>query len=556
MSKYSLKFKNTTQQFWYLAWIGEISHTKKLIKVELFFIKCDYNISSDLKLNYNIFEKVKVPVSYLSSFKIGVIYCVKNKELINPDLSEFNKNTNTFISYGIVKSNETFPLLNNLYFKKIIAHNTIKINYYRLKINENISILITPYSILQYLLFKTDKLVKEILSTEILSCFRFNINSSYIEKESGKKVIELYYDQSKLNHNEASVIAPFLLMKDNLGLKFINSIHSAIFNSFLNNKNSVFPDIYFGFKCFKIGMKTKLYKHENHMFNLANELNYLEIKDYNLFKIDKILLFPFIDKSSTEDRKNHEEIPYFKDQIQIIDDGHIINLQQDSTSSHSPILDQDSQEYFQVPFNIEIEPVNRKTQINAYRAINNSTNDIIEESVRDFNSFQYEEKVIKKNIELILLENYKYFKKITSYLELYPDIKINDNPLKIKGKYPTRIGESLIDIIEINYCERYIYIIEFGEGMIGVFENIEPAQISASLLTILIINFNNTKSNELLWTHIYHKLFNKYRTEFRINIRMGIKHSRKSVKINENDKYVAIQKTAERIYYDRIKRIL
>ena len=553
--KHFINFTDAPGKFWYLAWIGKIHFKKKNHKVQLYFINT--STADDKNLNFDFVEIVKVSTSHLSEYKLGVVYSIEDNSLTNYQLSDFCQNTRISVSKILNPTKNESLLSKGL--TKILDSEDLDLIYYKYYINKsktkkNIYALLTPYTILQYYLFKTDGLIKIFLSINIFNCFKYNYEHYYTEKDTNKKVVELYYDDDKLTYSEASIIAPFIFMKDKLGLKFIYSIYSRIFETVKKEKKG-YLNFNFDFIPFEMYFKSKyLNSIDNDIFYLANEINLSQINQTNLFKVDKILLFPFKDKSSTKDRKNHKEINVTRSNYNILDGGVLLNLHQESNNNYQSIKESLSQESYNNLFKIEIKKIKRETQLNAYN-VNNITTDInVDECVRDFESYQSSESVIKEKIDLILLGNYDYFKKVIELLKNDEDIIINRDPLKYGEKnYPVKIANSLIDIIEVLYANKCSYIIEFGSGLIGIFDTNQ--KISTTTLVSIIVKFIHEQveleKNKLLWTHIFGKK-NFYYKEYNVNIKMGVKHSRYGIKKDDSNTAVQIIETTKRVL-QRIK---
>lgn len=552
-----LEVPDVPNRYWYLIWIERIEFLKKHKKVKVTFInkESSKNYLNDLDRTY--IYTTNLSVSFLSDLSTGVIYDSKNKCFITP---EFQKSISCRVSKFLYPTNKPFPISDILFPDKKEIFNDL--SYYVLfgkRKDLKYNVLISPYVIMKYFLLNSDKLILDVIKGELLDAFKLSNLKFYKDRETGERVVELPYDSSKIKKNLAYIVAPILFLKGKVGLTFIKSIYSQILNSFLHQKNknkiTSYLKLDWRFENYEVFFNGQDFNNvtdesgEIKNYFLAHRIVDFKFNDPNPFIVDKIILTSYNSKNSTEDRENHDKIPVKRPKKPKAGTL-LLKLNQDISNS-SNTIQKTRKVSKESPFNIKIDHVDREEQINAYDVISIGSDKVIDGLVRETEEFNNEINAIRQNIhdELKLLEsieNLNYFINVLNEFELILDdcsILINKN-LFGEGEdnfyYPRSIPNEYLKIAEIFYNGSYIYLVEFGSGIIGIFTGYDLRKIEIVVIHKIIESFfiykiqvENKDYKKLLWTYIYEKREAFYE-KHRINIVQGVKHVRNLLTTEEN----------------------
>ncbi len=546
-------------RYWYLIWTERIEYLKKHKKVKVIFInkESSKNYLNDLDRRY--IYTTNLSVSFLSDLSTGVIYDSKDKCFITP---EFQKNISCRVTNYLYPTNKPFPLSNILFPDKKEIFNGL--SYYVLfgkRKDLKYNVLISPYVLIKYFLLNSDKLILDAIKGELLDAFKLSDLKFYKDRETGERIVELPYDSSKIKKNLAYIVAPILFLKGKVGLTFIKSIYSQILNSFLHQKNENKIESYlrldWRFKNYEVIFNGEDFnnvidesgKVKNYF--LAHRIVDFKFNDSNPFVVDKIILTAYNSKNSTEDRENHDKIPVErpkKPKAGLL----LLKLNQDISNS-SNTIQKTRKVSKESPFNIKIDHVDREEQINAYEVLPIGSDKFIDGLVRETEEFNNEINAIRQNIydELKLLESIKnlnYFINVLSELESLSkknSILINKN---IFGEgeedfyypfYPST--NKYLKVAEIFYNNSYIYLVEFGSGLIGIFTSYDLRKIEIIVLKRIINKFFDYRKElegknyqKILWTYIYERKEDFFNNDHLIIIQ-GVKHVRKLITNDDNN---------------------
>lgn len=598
--KHKLEFPQAAGRYWYLFWIGKIYIEDKVFKVNLFFVnKANPNVDiTDFSIESQTFIH-KVNASNLMYYYPGIIFDSQELNLIapimldkdNPDYKKSLTRMRTRMENDkpYYPTSTTIPLVGVRNFprvKELQEEDITFMKYYRSFTNRDQSkkiftVIVTPYCLLDYFFFTNSRIINKILSGQAIMAFKFDklIISSHPDK-LGKKIAKLPYDNEILTKNEAKDIAPYLFMKDKLGVKMLNSIYSSLYNKFRKNKKNedertgAYMDLYFNTNKYELKLegtsyydktivKEKIKQHHN--IYLASKITECIFLENNIFEVDEIVLIPLFpnNKNSDTDDVNITSLDTYEPSQEIM----TLNMYPNRPASYSNNNKPDTIKTNQVrPFNIDVKIetltgdnaniINTPSDISVDGVSTETGNDSIFDDLLLLQ--QDAEKIYYKTI---LIDNLEYFAEVVKELkemEKSRNISVNDDPLNEgREKYPVdmkNINNYLIDIVEIQSGKKYIYAVEFGHGMIGIFNDTNGVQISSERLGVLLKQFikkdeeqlknknSKKKENIMLWTII----MNNFDEEFagqEIKIQRAVKHVRKDKSITDT----AIKKTAEKI---------
>lgn len=561
-----------TNRYWYLIWIKKIAYLNKHRKVKVTFINKESpkNYLNDLDRKY--IYTTYLSVSLLSDLSTGVIYDSKDKCFITP---EFQKNISCRVSKFLYPTNRPFPLRNILFPNEDEVFNGL--SYYVLfgkRKDLKYNVLISPYVLIKYFLHNSDKLILDAIKGELLDAFKLSNLKFYKDRETGERIVELSYDSSKIKKTLAYIVAPILFLKGKFGLTFIQSIYSQILNSFLHQKNGNKIESYlkldWRFENYEVFFNGEDFnnvidesgKVKNYF--LVHRIVDFKFNDPNPFIVDKIILTAYNSKNSTEDRENHDKIPVERPK-KPKGGTLLLKLNQDISNS-SNTIQKTRKVSKESPFNIKIDHVDREEQINAYDVIPIGSDKVIDGLVRETEEFNNEINAIRQNIydELKLLEgikNLNYFINVLSELESLSkknSILINKN---IFGEgeedfyypfYPST--NKYLKLAEIFYNNSYIYLVEFGSGLIGIFTSYDLRKIEIIVLKRIINKFFDYKKElegknykKILWTYIYKRKEDFFNNDHLIIIQ-GVEHVRKLIASDDSN-----EKEKKEDHYYRIK---
>lgn len=559
-----IDFPEATGNYWRCVWIDQVYYQRKQRKIEVYF----YNTESfsDKIFNPQTLYKTKIPISNLSEFGIGSIYNVEERKFEELNYEEIFRITikeNLYLAKAI-----EFPI-NGCEDFITNANEVIPIGFKYLKTFgksnfRNSHILISPYTILQYFLFYNDRLINKVMSGRLVEGFDLKDLKFRKCEETNMVIGMLRYDAEMLTKGEASIIAPYLFLKNNAGIKFLKSLYSHIEKSFLNtlggNMSSHLSFNWQDFQNYNIDVVGKTYNKDSKTYLLAYRICNFTFNDSQPYIVDKIELFPFNAKDSTEDRKNHEEEDIDKPGDPDIE-GVSLNLNADSAKPIPPINTPKDEQLLN-PFNIQVDVIKRDKQLGAYR-VNYLPNDLkIDDLTRDIENFDNESKDLIENIKIIIAKagNFEYFKVLIKIMEkefLSEDSKFK---LKLISHYDEGISFYIAEII---YQSKAIYLVEFGSGIIGLFSSIGFNILETEFIYALVKEFikkePEVEPGKVLWTYIKNE-FEKYYEKKGIILYTGAKHLNKPDKVIARNKTEALEaaarRTAENIYLFRIKRFL
>lgn len=565
--KHIIDFPEGRGRYWYLFWIGKVKYDKQR-KVD-FYNKMIPDESWYNNIDYNNCVIKTVPVSFLSEYGIGSLYDAKEEKLL--PISHDNSYNFTMPDSYYMTQNK-FPLIGNEYFIKNssqIIDNTFK--YLKVfgknKFKKNRCILISPYTILQYLFFYNDKLINKAFSGELLSGFKLDNIKTYsgLHHGVGKEIGELHYDASKLTKQEAIILAPFFFIKDEKGTKFLQSIYSHIHESFFNslkNEGTAYLNISWEFKNYNLGATGKeMYTLDSEGkrvdYLLAYRITNFTFLDKQPYTVDEIRLFPFNAKNSTKDRKNHDPIDVMRPSIPETE-GLSLNLIKD-TANNSP-AGETINEKLRNPFYIPVTIIKREKQKEAYNVAYQNKDNENKDVTREVENLLEFANTVRENVKnlIITIGNFEYFREVIkilreNYLDGLPNFNVREFS---KSEIPLPI-----QFVEIGHQNKYIYFVEFGNGIIGVFNKELFLRIPAENLFLLGSEFNDYENeikgtSKILWSYIKNQYSRDYIAKG-IVIQLGAKHDRpRKDDGNITDKEELITKaalrTAKKLYETRI----
>lgn len=570
-----LSFPEAEGKYWFLMWIGFVEYDAKQRKVELYFYNKTSPTDDYRDLNFNCLEKLLRPVSCLSKLNIGSIYDIDNKKIIERNIGRIY---NISIKETIHLAKKSFPLNQSKYFFKN-ANEIVPIGFNYLKVYPKINelddikiinekkktnILVSPYIILKYFLFNDDQLIKKAFSGELIDAFKISEMECWECNRTGDKIGRLTYDAQIISKTQAIYLAPFLFLKKSAGVKYLRSIYSNIENGFINSEEqkTYLNFSWHDFTNYEIEVQGKYYYtgfNNDFKYLHTYKINKFRFKDDNPYIIDKIELFPINSKITTEDRKNHDPQdanrplpPKLK--------GLSLNLNSDSANPLSPVSTEIISE-FDNPFNIHVEVIDRNEQLNAYNIKYFPGEQDFEDTVKDLENLEKDAKTIRENIQkhVINVKKFKYFSKLINLLKKgLENTKFN---IEIT-LYPNTYLRNYY-VAEVSRFSKNLYLVEFGNGIIGVFNKADLSKITVEELHNIVESFldykNNVEEGKVLWTYIKNNLEKKYFDENLI-IHTGVKHLNvpddKLAKTKGEAIKEGVAKTARNLYKNRIKGIL
>lgn len=568
-----LKFPEAEGKYWFLMWIGAIEYQKQR-KVELYFYNKKTATDDYRDLDLNCLEKLVRPVSYLSELEIGSIYDISQEKIIKTTGRIYNIS----IKENIYLAKKSFPLNESKYFlKNAVEIVPIGFNYLKVypKINEledatvvdeknKTNILISPYVILQYFLSNDAKLIKKVFSGELLDAF--NISKIQYRNciETGKRIGRLTYDMQKIDEKHAIYLAPFLFLKKSAGIKFLQSVYSNVEMAFINSeeKKTYLNFSWHNFTNYEMEVEGKYYYtgfKNDFKYLHTYRINTFRFKDDNPYIVDKVELFAINSKKTTEDRKNHDPKDVNRPLPPQIT-GLSLNLNSDSANPIAPVPSKIKGE-FDNPFNIEVEVIDRDKQLNAYNVKYFPSDKDFEDVVRDQENLENDAERIREEIEkyAINVKKFKYFEDLVNLLKSgLENTKFN---IQITSYSNTFLRNYYI--AEIRRFNKNLYLVEFGNGIIGVFNKTDFRTIPSEHLFSIVESFLSFKKDveegKVLWTYIKNRQMQKYLDED-IILHTGVKHLNvpedKLAKTKDEAIKEAVTNTARHIYKNRINSIL
>ncbi|WP_034734520.1 hypothetical protein [Chryseobacterium indologenes] len=567
--KHIIDFPKGRGRYWYLFWIGKIKYDKQR-KVDLYFYnKLMPDESWYNNIDYNNWVVKQVPVSFLSEYGIGSLYDVEEEKLL-PTSQDNSYNFTIPDSYYMTQNK--FPLIGNEYFIKNssqIIDNSFK--YLKVfgknKFKKSRCILISPYTILQYLFFYNDKLINKAFSGELLSGFNTDNIKTYsgLGDDLGKKIGELHYDASKLTKQEAIILAPFFFIKDGKGTKFLWSIYSHVQESFFNNlkeKVSVYLNLSWEFKKYNLGVIGKeMYALDSEGkkvdYLLAYRITNFTFLDEQPYTVDEIRLFPFNAKNSTKDRENHDPIDVTRPSLSETE-GLSLNLTKD-TANNNP-AGEVTNDKIRNPFYIPVNIIKREKQKEAYNVDLQKGDNENKDVIREIENLLEFSDTVKENVKnsIITIGNFEYFKEVIRILR---ENYLNESPNFDVKEFSKNEIPLPFQFVEISHLNKYIYFVEFGNGIIGVFNKELFLRISVENLFLLGSEFNDyeneiKETSKILWSYIRNHYSRDYIAKG-IVIQLGAKHDRPrkdegSITSREELITKAASRTAKKLYETRI----
>ncbi|WP_106791153.1 hypothetical protein [Aquimarina sp. Aq78] len=576
--KHKLNFPEAPGEYWYLYWIEEIDRKSKTWKVQLYFVNKN-NLDDELR-DFNLkFTCIQnIPASYLSEYNIGTLYSIKGEKAVQYELKK-SRNIKVVSSGELYQTKKEFPLVGNKYFPLIMGTREKKFSYLKFfhssKYRPKVFAYVTPYCIAQYFLFSSSRFINKILSGELMSGFELD-NTEFLKKEGTDKTIaKIPYDQAKLKNKEAIAIAPLLFLKNGVGIKMIESIYSNLHHQLLlsntddeTSKNYLYLN--FEMSGYELELEGKFYETSRDNQNdkesgsdtfIAYKINNISFFDKNPYIVDQIDLLPFNSKTSTEERENLDPIDVTRPAEP--NTQFLSLLLHEEASSTSNTINDTLETNQKNPFNIPVLVKDREDQKEAYNVTVIDSLDEYEGIVRDLQNFSKDvknlrEDIIKEYMHEEYLDNFVYFTKVIAYLKENYKIIISNDPLGIgRSMYPVKFIDKdtkeprAMDLIELKHLYGYTYLIEFGNGLIGIFNDFNfnqiPYQKIRQLVKIFLKKEKSLEKGRLLWTAIFGDSF-YYKREFNIVIQRGVKHSREQ----KNNGKSVISMTGDRIYEDRI----
>lgn len=568
-----LNFPAAEGKYWFLMWIGAVVY-KAQRKVELYFYNKKTPTDDYRDLDLNCLVKLVRPVSYLSVLEMGSIYDISQQKIIKTNGRIYNIS----IKENIYLAKKSFPLNESKYFLKNAAEIVpIGFNYLKVypKINEldNIkvanekkktNILISPYVILQYFLFNDSQLIKKVFSGELLDAFKISEMKFRDCVETGKRIGCLTYDMQKIGEKQAMYLAPFLFLKKSAGVKFLQSVYSNVDMAFINSeeKSTYLNFFWYDFTNYEMEVEGKYYYtgfNNDFKYLHTYRINKFRFKDDNPYIVDKVELFAINSKKTTEDRKNHDPKDVNRPLPPQIT-GLSLNLNNDSANPIAPVSSKIKEE-FDNPFNIDVEIIERDKQLNAYNVKYFPADKDFDDVVRDLEKLEKDAKSIRENIEkyIINVKKFKYFKDLVNILK----IGLENPKYKIQvTSYPNTYLRNYY-IAEISRSSNNLYLVEFGSGIIGVFNKDDFRRIPLENLYVIVESFleyrNYVEEGKVLWTYIKNTQVQKYLDE-NIIIHTGVKHLNvpedKLAKTKDEAIKQAVTDAARHIYKNRINSIL
>lgn len=576
---HKLEFPEAPGNYWYLYWIGKIIYEKSM-KIEFYFVNT--NAANDHLKYFNLSNVHihKMPVAYLVEFKIGTLYSVPDRNIIDYELTKSGLIPALSVRDGYKPTSKKFPLIGNQFFPKIkdsLDSELTYMNFYYY----GMPVLVTPYCLAQYLFFKSNKLIHFILSGSLLDHFHFNKIRFFRDQTHNRVIAELPFDQGSLGNDDAKVIAPYLFMKGDIGIRMMRSLYSNLNASFIqarHNKKKLesYLKLDFRLRGYKLGLEGKhFYDNKTDLKNkegkilLTYDIKYLQFNDPDIFSVDQIYLIPYNSKQSTKDKKNHDEKEVTRPTEPDTRTISLIlhnNLPGRSALSNEATINDNSRN----PFNVAVDLINREEQDQAYKVVPIPSNEDLDGLVRGLEEYCKDSKFIQESIrkEMIFqdsINKFQYFYEVINTLNNRFQVSINEDPLGIGlNYYPTEIKCDnhflYVGLVEANYKSAYSYIIEFGKGFIGFFQKRDSRRISHNELKLLINKFiqadKGLGKNKVLWSLIYEES-NYYLKNYSIIIHRGIEHTL-TERLDSNEEQSWTNKfydTAKRIYDRIIKTI-
>lgn len=556
-----IDFPHAAGNYWQIMWIEQVYYQRKQRKIEVLF--CNKESITNDKFNPDNVYKTKIVISYLSDFGIGSIYNVEKESFEN---FKFNEVYRIKIEQNLyLAKNIEFPLNNSIDFLKN-SNEIVPLGFNYLKaFGESNSgkshILISPYTILQYFLFYNDKLISKAMSGRLVDGFELSEMKFRRCDETGERIGMLRYDAKELTKQQATIVAPYIFLKNNSGIKFLRSLHSHVEKAFLNSLNGL-KRAYLSFhwqdfRNYEITVVGKSYSVDTKKYLLGFRICNFQFNDANPYIVDKIELFPYNAKDSTDDRDNHE--PEDVDRVgdpQL--EGISLNLNAD-TGKPFPLINSPVTGEILNPFNIQVDVIKRDKQLSAYN-VNYIPNDQeIKDLIREVEDFDNESKNIIENIKNIIAKanKFEYFKVLVSVLER--DFLSNDPNFKI-NLYSHSNDLKTFYIAEVIYQFKAMYLVEFGSGIIGIFNTVNLNRLETEYLYSLVNEFIEKESEieqgKIFWTFIKNEYKEVYEKRG-IIIHMGAKHLQVPNGTVAKNKKEALQaathRTAKNIYQFRIK---
>ena len=562
--KHLLNFPESKDAYWFLFWIGRIYHIKGW-HVEMYFY--NQNFASD-KITSN-FERKKIfkqilPVSYLVEYGLGTIYNYRDKVILQT-------RSNSLYTVKLEKkfnvTKKTFPLVNNELFSDLPLESENSEFSYLKVIGQNTNgsratVLLSPYTILKFLLPNHDRLIPYAIAGTLLDGFKLNSLTTSEDTETNLTIGKINYDVNIMTESEALSLAPFIFMKDSVGLKILNSLYSHLNKAWINGKKGnieSYIGVNWPFSTSVFDVTGKIYDiHDNgrkQKYLLGYSITNFKFIEKNIFTVDEVILYPYNSKNSTPDRENHTPQDVMRiGKPNTVGLSLVLNRDLASDTSADDIIVKG----FGNPFHLPTQIIKRKEQYGAYNVKTIPINKEISGVVREIQNLQSDAHLTIENIKTstISIGNFQYFKVVLEILQE----KIESQSGTFNEFIVNTIGLNC-QFAELNINGYFNYIVEFGNGIIGVFHSVNNSQISNESLIQLARLFQKheaaiEKTGKILWTFIKEKS-SKFFLSKGIVILTGVKHNRSKEKnsVREDEKsliYKSATKTADKIYDERI----
>lgn len=570
--------KNAPGRYWYLYWIGKITVDNNIFKIKLNFINTDKidNFYNGYK-NYKEYkQEVILPIENLVFLTPGTIYdSEKNKLIYSSEYNKDERNVKIDFPFDYRKTKKVFPFLDSQYSIFDQRDDLDSLDYYffvtsKIIFNRksNIKLFLTDYVLCKYFFFNSSKFLSLLIRQGIKELFDIS-SIKIITDDNSKRIGLLKYNNNLLGEEDVSLMAHFLFMPGDKGIKSLLKLESEVLSFFVRERNNhekiksgIFLNTIFPFSenLLSVNIQGKAFKVDEQDYFIAERIIDHQYNP-NLFLVDKIRIEELFPKTSTDQKADLDKTKVSLPAQPSIK-GNRINLTSESLgNSKANIIDTHINSGRVSGFQFPVEKIIRDKQDKAYdvslipteKQLNEGTSinqgsDLGSDSVRN-NFLDTLPPTSISRFELMRLT----VKKLEEKYRVKCQFKCLSSSILSNNTY--KISNHSVMVISLYYQNKYFYLVEFNRGFTGFIhdnslERIDPFKLELFLKSS-VKKIDELKKNQYVWTKI--RMFSDdAKKKLGIVIVDPLKHSLK----NYNNTSEAAYGMANKIFNERILKIV
>lgn len=576
----TINFKEAPGQYWYLNWISQTTITDKGKHMTKFHFINTAEPNCKRKYFYSKNKQEHIfPSESLSFLTIGTIYDTQTNEYIKPEdyrLDSHYMYLDRIGNLNLVDGQQ--PVFKNIEALLIDDIDFTDFKYYTTQLLGH-HLILTSEVICNYFYFLSTQLTGRLLYNGIDSLF--NLESRFLTNENKEKIGHVIYNNTKnqLTDKEAWLIAPYLFMNDDKGVKSLRSMTNNLKAFFVNNRNN------------KDRLQTGTYLNTElphsanirleflgRKFNLNGKGYFLASKIIGDFEkktpyiVDEIRLDKLHQNNSTEGKDSLINIRLTRPGQTKLSKGND-NLENGSSNPNAtPNEHNVPDNSYDSTFRPTITYVKREELKNGYHVnfIPNE-NELNGETISSGDSDPESNNILNDfNKYFGSLEKMSRFDFMFLYIEYLSEkygitynFKTLDTTISSRNIYNFPSGN--VAVVSLLYKTKsdkdedkyfYFYLVEFEEkGNLGFIYNSEKIQIAPITLELVVKDcleeFSTLEPKQHIWSLIRKNKEDAFLEKYNITLGMPIEH-----RMINNTKKQALEDITGTIYNDRIKKLV